>query len=255
MSIEFQCSGCGRVLRTPDGAVGKNARCPQCGAIVPVPSASTWTGDQPAPAPGNASSFGSSAGASPPANPFAGSAGGPFGPSNTSSTPNPFASNPFGESNPFAPTGPTAGSSHPGAPLPSNPYAAPSSMASFVPTTHMASREIALSKVAAPAIALMIFGGLGLALQMVAIVAQIAMNARGDDVLPAVLGGGLAIATGSLILVGGLKMKRLETYGLAMAAAVLAIIPCFSPCCVIGIPIGTWAIVVLNDAAVKNAFR
>lgn len=40
MPIEFACSGCQKVLRVPDDAAGKNAKCPQCGAVVPVPAAS-----------------------------------------------------------------------------------------------------------------------------------------------------------------------------------------------------------------------
>ena len=38
MPIEFRCTQCQRLLRTGDDAAGKQARCPECGAIVPVPS-------------------------------------------------------------------------------------------------------------------------------------------------------------------------------------------------------------------------
>ena len=37
MPIEFRCTQCQRLLRTGDDAAGKQARCPECGAIVPVP--------------------------------------------------------------------------------------------------------------------------------------------------------------------------------------------------------------------------
>lgn len=37
MPIEFRCTQCGRLLRTADDAAGKEARCPECGAVVPVP--------------------------------------------------------------------------------------------------------------------------------------------------------------------------------------------------------------------------
>ena len=40
MPIEFRCSQCERLLRTPDGTAGKKAKCPQCGAVVNVPTAS-----------------------------------------------------------------------------------------------------------------------------------------------------------------------------------------------------------------------
>ena len=39
MAIEFSCSGCGKTLRVADGAAGKQARCPGCGAIMNVPAA------------------------------------------------------------------------------------------------------------------------------------------------------------------------------------------------------------------------
>lgn len=40
MPIEFRCTGCGKMLRTPDESVGQKARCPGCGTILTVPSAS-----------------------------------------------------------------------------------------------------------------------------------------------------------------------------------------------------------------------
>jgi len=58
-----------------------------------------------------------------------------------------------------------------------------------------------------------------------------------------------------LVLIGALKMKRLENYGLAMAASIVAMLPCISPCCIIGLPIGIWALVVLSKPEVKSAFH
>jgi hypothetical protein len=60
---------------------------------------------------------------------------------------------------------------------------------------------------------------------------------------------------GALIIFGGVKMKSLKSYGLSMAAAVLAALPCTSYwCCLIGLPVGIWAIVVLMDQQVKASF-
>ena len=58
-----------------------------------------------------------------------------------------------------------------------------------------------------------------------------------------------------VILMGAMKMKNLKSYGMSMTASILAMIPCLSPCCLAGLPVGIWAIVVLNDMHVKNAFR
>jgi hypothetical protein len=60
---------------------------------------------------------------------------------------------------------------------------------------------------------------------------------------------------GAVVIFGALKMKSLQSYGLAFAAAVLAALPCTSPCCFIGLPIGIWAIVVLLNDEVKRSFR
>jgi hypothetical protein len=58
-----------------------------------------------------------------------------------------------------------------------------------------------------------------------------------------------------VIFMGAGKMKRLESYGFAMAVSIIAMIPCISPCCLIGLPMGIWALVVLLDPNVKAAFR
>jgi len=65
----------------------------------------------------------------------------------------------------------------------------------------------------------------------------------------------LGILISGVIFYGGLKMKRLENHGLAVAASILAIIPCTSPCCLLGIPVGIWALVVLSKPEVKSAFH
>ena len=39
--IEFKCSQCSKQLRVKDGAAGKRGKCPQCGAIIEVPCASS----------------------------------------------------------------------------------------------------------------------------------------------------------------------------------------------------------------------
>jgi hypothetical protein len=58
-----------------------------------------------------------------------------------------------------------------------------------------------------------------------------------------------------LIYWGAAKMKNLENYPMALTASILAVIPCFSPCCIIGIPLGIWALVVLSKPEVKAAFH
>jgi hypothetical protein len=64
---------------------------------------------------------------------------------------------------------------------------------------------------------------------------------------------GLAISV--FVLFGAIKMQKLTGYGFAFATAIVALIPCFSPCCVLGLPIGIWALVMLNKPEVKSQFK
>jgi len=66
---------------------------------------------------------------------------------------------------------------------------------------------------------------------------------------------GVGLVLSIIVLVGAIKMKNLENYGLAMAASIIAMIPCISPCCLLGLPFGIWSLVVLSDPAVKSSFK
>jgi hypothetical protein len=57
------------------------------------------------------------------------------------------------------------------------------------------------------------------------------------------------------IILGALKMRQLRTYGLAMTGTVMALIPCTNSCCLIGLPLGIWAMIVLVNADVKAGFQ
>ncbi len=64
----------------------------------------------------------------------------------------------------------------------------------------------------------------------------------------------VGIVVAALVIFASLKMKELKHWGLAFTASILAMIPCISPCCIIGLPIGIWCLVVLTKPEVKNAF-
>jgi len=64
----------------------------------------------------------------------------------------------------------------------------------------------------------------------------------------------VGIIVAVFIIFAALKMKELEQWGLALTASILAMIPCISPCCIIGLPIGIWCLVVLTKPEIKNAF-
>ncbi len=119
-----------------------------------------------------------------------------------------------------------------------------------------------------PAIGLIVVAILGVLLQITSLI----LNAAGASFVAAsqmpkeawanmfsgtvgVISSIIGILVSGLILFGAMKMKKLENYGLAMAVSVLAMIPCLSPCCFIGLPIGIWAVVVLSKPEVKSAFH
>jgi hypothetical protein len=127
--------------------------------------------------------------------------------------------------------------------------------------------EAALGKVKGPAIAIMVFGGLGI----LACIAGLLMNLLGTgmgalgghgsgDKIGALMSGGIGIASNALGLLiygaaifGGLKMSKLESYTMAWVGTAAVALPC-SCCCFIGIPIAIWSAVVLMNDEVKNAF-
>jgi hypothetical protein len=129
-------------------------------------------------------------------------------------------------------------------------------------------RTFAASRVAGPSIALIVLGFLTIALQLLSILVNILQvgiagaAGRHGDALPMLIFGpvqivisAIAIVGAIVIILGGMRMKNLENYGLAMTASILSLIPCFGPCCLLGIPIGIWALVALSDNTVRIAFR
>jgi hypothetical protein len=57
-----------------------------------------------------------------------------------------------------------------------------------------------------------------------------------------------------LVLIGASKLQSLKSREFAFAAAILAMVPCLTPCCILGLPFGIWALVVLNKPEVKSQF-
>lgn len=57
-----------------------------------------------------------------------------------------------------------------------------------------------------------------------------------------------------LIWMGAARMQSLRSYEFSVTAAILAIIPCLTPCCFLGLPFGIWALVVLTRSEIKSHF-
>jgi phage FluMu protein Com len=221
MSVEFRCSQCGKLLRTDDGAIGRQAQCPECGAVTTVPESSE-------PSEPSASPFGQQGG-----------------------------ENPFG----VPPPADSQGAE--------NPYQSPATPTYLPPGPMQGDTAAAAQRVAGPATALIVVSILAIVLQVGATIVNIVGFAAGQgaqhqriDMFPMWAGGGIHLVSGAfgviiavLVLIGAMKMKKLENYPFAMASAIIAMIPCFWPCCILGLPFGIWALIVLGDSSVKAAFR
>ena len=133
-------------------------------------------------------------------------------------------------------------------------------------------REAALQAVKGPAIALIIIAGLGAAYYAFSgIFALFVGGAMFHQQMPPDISpqlkafiegaqGPLAgvvnlmiAALNGFVLFGAIKMMRLQSYGLVMAATIAAMLPC-QCCCLFGLPFGIWALVVLNKPEVKSHF-
>ncbi len=204
MPIEFRCTQCGRLLRTPDDTAGKQAQCPACGTLSTIPPSAEFPQ------------------ATPPLSPLAAAA---------SVSPGPAPDR-------VMDAGPEAAAAA-GA---EKPYQAPGSTAYVVPPAQ---------RVSGPAIALIVVGSLGVAGNALGALINLMHMALGPRLLRvpnefhALFGGGfgaamnlVGLAIGLFILIGAIKMKNLESHSVAVASAIVAMIPCFSPCCLLGLPLG-----------------
>jgi hypothetical protein len=92
--------------------------------------------------------------------------------------------------------------------------------------------------------------------------ARQALNAQNDEDVAVLVGmvgccSLFGVACGGMMMYGAGKMARLESAGWGTAAAALAIGSLLFCTCglVLGVPVGIWALVVLNDPDVRDAFR
>jgi hypothetical protein len=123
---------------------------------------------------------------------------------------------------------------------------------------------MALNAVHGPATALQVVAGIKLALMILGIIAvifviQAGPNAGGNgpnqgDLFLNLASVVIGVVQAGVILWGASCMKRLENYGAAMTASIVALIPC-SGCCILLIPFGIWSLVVLSKPEVKAGFR
>lgn len=131
--------------------------------------------------------------------------------------------------------------------------------------------EYAEEKVNGPGIALLVVGILGILGNLAysaytLITALILPLTQGADISMIISSSISMVATGGvfllsvlgsiLIAVAGSRLRSLRSPGLVYAGAILACLPmCGSGvCCCLGLPVGIWVIVTMQDEQVKAAF-
>jgi len=123
-----------------------------------------------------------------------------------------------------------------------------------------------------PSLLLIIFGSLNVLFGLYGLVAggmnkaQMAqflndpnMPQQAKDAIAMMAGAGskviglLGLVISGVMVFGGVQMRNLKSYGLAMAACIVGILPCTNCCCVT-LPIGIWALTILMKPEIKSAF-
>jgi len=122
----------------------------------------------------------------------------------------------------------------------------------------------AANAVKGPATALMVTAIIGILLQLVALLNRRSMPlglSEDPEGVGLLLSAGsspvfsiIALGAGAVIFLGAQKMKALTSHGWAMLASIVAMVPLVSPCCLIGLPVGIWSMLVLQKPEVKQSF-
>jgi hypothetical protein len=147
-----------------------------------------------------------------------------------------------------------------------NPYNAPQANYGSGPPGEPSN---ALTEVNGPAISLMAIASISLVFCLIGFVVDLAVLATGNvdggiqqgpidgttKFIIRLAWGLVLIATSGFVLYSSIKMKNLQSFQIAYSGSILAVIPCLGPCCILGIPFGIWAIVVLNKPHIRRAFR
>jgi|HubBroStandDraft_4_1064222.scaffolds.fasta_scaffold212335_2 hypothetical protein len=235
MPIETSCASCGRRLQIPDELIGQPVRCPDCcfefstNVDSTSPSAIQWTPDLAPPPLIRRDEL-----SSPDTEGSSGSAG-----------------SHFQESEPRA--------------APPRPGRLENGHDEFDETPrrrNVLDRSYVSYRLRGPANGLLMVGIINLLLLALRIGLLVLLGEQAEDwsdeasvsiVVNAILTVGQAVCS-ILILYGARRMKRVESYGMAKAAAIIAMIPMVSPCCLLGIPLGWRALSALGRSDVILAF-
>lgn len=163
--------------------------------------------------------------------------------------------NPFGSPNPYG----YGGGQNP---YGQNPYSSPN----FAGPPGM--RPPLGAKVMAPAIALLVVSVIGIGASLF----NVAFSFSEPDIDPnappfvqemqkgsvgpmAAVIQGIFVLVNAFIIFGAVQMMRQKMRGVAIAASVVAMVNFGTCCCVLGIPVGIWSVIILLQDDVRAAFE
>ena len=147
-----------------------------------------------------------------------------------------------------------------------NPYSSPIHSSQEPPSRSGSAKP----KIMAPAIALLIISMIGLLASLFNVVfALVGEPFAPDPAAPDWVNemqknsvGGFAAGLQAffallnlVIMFGAIQMLRLKSWGASLVASILAMINFGTCCCVLGIPVGIWSLVILLQNDVRKAFE
>lgn len=122
-----------------------------------------------------------------------------------------------------------------------------------------------LEKLSLPGLLLMISMGIGMAFQLISLLLNLlgaGLGVAGGTDVAGLMSGFVgiifnivAMCVGGVIIFGLMKYRKGESFVFSLVSVILAMIPCISPCCWFGLPLGIWALVVMNSDDVKSQFN
>jgi DNA-directed RNA polymerase subunit RPC12/RpoP len=280
-NVSFSCPSCAKPIVAPAALAGKKGKCPHCQAKVVIGGAAPPPTDGLEPlgpddlaplGPGDLAPLGGGTGdlfADLP--PLGGPANSPFAGQPLPNTPplNPLGAAPSPLGTPYGAPSPY------GAPVPSpNPYAAPSPFGASpygaspyggaMQGGNYARPSVAPAKLMIPAIGLIAVSVITIIALIIQVGATIAnpqppnrrAQVQGDSsayLIGAIVGGLLGVLVNGVVIAGAVQMIRLRAWDTAKTGATVSLIPC--SCLCINIPLGIWALIVLNQPDVKRLFQ
>jgi hypothetical protein len=155
----------------------------------------------------------------------------------------------------------------------SNPYQSPHSDPRYaaVNQPHVDPREVARAAVQGPAIGLLAVSILSAGLLLLTLPFDLYLltagaaegrvgglevdSAKAGQIVVRMIWGVAILAASAYCIYGAWQMKSLKNFAQARTAAVVAVIPCLGPCCLLGIPFGAWALAVLARPEVQSQFE